>query len=1381
MSANFDSIVMEAMKNRDKNISTIDALKKQITPYATKKELKEAFDEIIKKDPDYIRRYLKASSNIVYQTDILVDTLDKKKSMLYKNAFNNDSVYLNFGNGDKLLVVCSDSSLFSDNYDFYSDVFVNGIKLRKNNYIEMPSNKVYNFKTGARRFLIDEEKVNVGDMISVVIRKEPRCHSFYKTITIENINRHTYTINKQDVGRYGEVLDTDEDITVLENLLIFKKSALNVNGEQYFQLNTNALLKEYIPFVDSLEIIGRIGKAGSGSDITTLPTEDVVKNEAYKVLVAGTYGRFTCKTGDILFALESKTTSDVDNWGHIPFNYKDLLILDLSEDTLTKGDVYLVVNKMKHIECEFINSTELENDEYLKYDANSFINLPLVDKSKMIEGCYLPLPVKSIDDIEVYMDGYRLINNQDFIFINNEDKDQYIQFTGVIKPNSHIVFRNKNINDTYNFYCKQNLDVFNNYVAFNEDFQKLISTEQISNNTEILFLDTINCIIHKEEYNNIEVYKENGHFYRIVKDTAEARNIINAILSENPIAGKCEEISVDEDNPNCIICDEAFFLDENVFEFVNNDKYVEFDSYIQTLVSNSKITLDGIKIFDGLMFTKYDDNYENVVDQLVFIGDSTVNTNFSYGIIDLDKYIMPICEDYIEAYLGRVRIPICNKRSIINRYLKIDDQHITLKDLELYSEINWSDYAKAIINMLRNPNEIEENFYTQLKSIDVNNEITDNWLILNDNKLNTDRNIEDMDDVYHGRFKNISISTTNASDQKIKQNIYPIFRVLGYYSDDEYIDITKYCEYTFKNEVGEELPDFDTVNVGKQYVTATFKQGILGDLVSDTITMEVVAIEIESVKIVSNTNIFTVEDNIFDCIRVIGTYENGSEKIINDQVTITLSNYDKTVIYENGIVDSEGSYVITAIYCDHIYDTKTILVSPISSKRIKKLDVIPNSFLDNGEIVTALDIYATYNNDQIQKVSNETVDVYVFRNDVLDTEASSASAIRGLELEKDYTLRLYIYNDNTKSGDPIETLDGDYTDVIIKLLNNDVKNSNRVIYYDNLTATLDQNFINAYKDDPNFYYYSIKNLDGIYMSIGQNILTDSEGAMTISALVKNEVVAVDFYNKDTKEFVQQLLFVVMDVNDTRIAANGILTGNVLDGYRIAIDKLALNEDYSKIDFTNATLKDIDGNVIVKYNVNLVHENNNYTENGIDQYIYVYFKNFKTNSGNVQAINDYINNSNSSENGKITLDLFFEIDSINKIIELHVPEGTYTNSEFEYFNHEVLDISRIYVSDTEDESWLVIEPDLQNILGIYEIRPEASYVTDIISNSADLKFQLRKNDSSFKTNLDILRCGINRYCYKTVDGTIYIMDIEIVKEDNSAVIKSINGLEIELSE
>jgi len=1406
MSTNFDAIVKDAirnaMKNRDSDISVIESLKKQITPHASKRDLDETFSKIINFDPDYIRKYLKASSNIVYQRDFYIDSEETKEKMLYRNCYNNDSVYLIFGNGDKILLVCSDSSLASDNYDFYADIFINGVKLNKKNYIEIPSTKHYNFKTGARRFLIDANMVDVKNIISVVIRKEPKCNSFFTTVTINDVNKKTYTIKKDSVGRYGEIFDNDDDNNVLENLLVFKMSALE--DKKFFKLNTNVSIKDYIPFIDALNIKGEIGRGGSGADITNLPNEKVKKNDAYKVLVAGTYNGITCNAGDFLFALDSTGL----NWGHIPFNYKKLLILDLNdEEVLTKDDVYLIINRNKHIECDVSTNTDLEDNEYIKYDANNHIVLSIIDKSTKVAGCYLPLPIKYTkqyneegkvinfcEDIEVYVDGYKLINNIDFIYINDDNCNQYIKFNGVIKPNSVITYRNKNITDTYNFYSRKNLDTFNSYVAFNDEFQYMIINEMIPNNTEVLLSDNIKCILYKPEYDSIDdcqAILNDSRFYRIVKDTTDVREI----LESNPHLGNYEDIPVDE-TTTCILCDEIFFVDnEDKFDFYNDDRYIDFNSSVIDLVEHKIINLEGIKIFDGAMFTKYTDEYKDVISELVFLNKSTVDTTFSYGIIDLDEYGMPICEDYIEAYLGRTRVPLCNKRSIINRYLKVDNQHSTLDNLEIYSEINWSDYAKYIINnfrypknMLSYPNEIRQNFYSQLKSIDVTNEITDSWLTNNEDRLNSNKDIGKLDDVFYGRFKKISISTTNTSDQKIKQNVYPIFRVLAYYNDEEYVDVTKYCDYIFKNENGEELPDFDTMNVGKQYVTAVFSQGSLEDLISDEIIMEVVAVEIESIKIINNTNIFTVTDNIFDCIRVIGYYENGTQRVVTDQCTLSLTNYEGSIIYEDGIPESEGSYVINAVYCDHISDTKTIRVSSVADRKIKKLDIIPNSILVNNEIVTMLDIYATYNNDQIQKVANETVDVYVFRDGELDIEPSSPDCVNGLDLDSEYTLRFYIYNDSTKTGDPIETVDGEFIEATIKLLSNDIKNLHQVIYYDNLTATLDDRFINNHKNDPDYYFYSIKNLDGIYMSIGQNRLTDIEGIMTIGALVKNEVVAIDFYNKDTQEFTKQLLFLVMDVNDSRISANGVLSGNLIDGYKIAIHKLALNEEYDRINFTDAVLKDIDGNVIVKYNTGLISENNNYTENGIDQYIYIYFKNFKTNNGNVNAINEYI--SRSIENGKMSLDLFFDIYNNNKIIELHVPADSYDKSEFEYFRHNELEISRVYIDDItyEDENWLVIEPSLpdEELLGIYEIRPEASYCTSISTDSTDLRFQL-KSVSNFKTNLSTLRVGLNRYYYKTrtTDGidNIYTIDIQIIKDydDNTAVIKTINGLDIELSE
>lgn len=1421
MSTTFDSIVKDMIKNREVSISRIDAEKnKQILPYGYRPELRDTFNNIIKEDPDYIRRYLKTSSNIAYQTDVYIDSKETRDKMMYKSAFNNDSVYLNFG-GDKLLVTCLDSSVASDNYDFYTDVFVNGRKLKKSDYIEMPSDKHYNFKTGAIRFFIDAGKADIGDTISVVIRKEPKCKSYYTTLVVHDPKKTTYFIDKHLVGRYGENIDTgDNDLTALENLLIYKKHTSDSGS--YFKLDTQASVKEYIGFLENVK--GTISLIDGKADIKELPS-NVAKNDAYKVVTAGTYGKHECSVGDILFALSSTETSTDENWGRIPFNIqKKSFILDLSNCTndngisgLNDGDTFLIINRAKHMEYEVSNETKITLDEYLKYSttgtADKSIRLPLVDKNVKVEGCDLPLPVKSINDIEIFVGGYRAINGTDFIFINDENCNQYVLFNGILRPDSVVTYRNKCIDTTYNFYDKVSLHPVDGYVKFDEELIYLLSNdEDIENNIEVGFLTDYTVIPYKEEYKN---YKDSFNYVKMIRNTASTV----LVLEENDDVETYERVNIGEES--FILYDESFGESE-VFEYVD---LIILDDYVKSLIIERKIFVRGLSSFKGEIYTRYEESYGPHRHRLTFMENSEGDIVYSYGVVDLSKKVIPICENYIEAYVGRRRVPISEKRSIINRYLKIDNQHTTFDDIEIYSEINWTDYAKTIIEMLES-NELGQNVYTQLYSIDNNSIIVNNWLdLVYDIKYNDEVDKNKAEDIFYARLKNISFDIAN---QAITQYEYPKLKVLGFYDKDAAgIDITSECIFRFFDNHGNMSTDFNTEDIGDQYVIAilktkdvteeslpklTFhkkendiKKKITVDgtnVVYDNIVIKVRELRLDSIEILSNTNFFTTDDNILKNIRVIGTYENGSKKVIDDCDNITVSSLSGT-LYPDGIVNVENKYIITATH-DGKSDTITILVESPDSKKVTHLDVIPTTRIDSEDstvLNTSLSIYATFINNQVQKIENDTVNVYMYERNLdedtkdtvefLDTfvkdengenKVYDADCIRGLELNTNYKFAICVYTNDSKT-DVIAGLNSDYTDVTFKLFDHPIKDNSQTVYFDNLTAKLSTDFVGKYSNDSDYYYYSIKNLDGIYLSLGQGILNSSEGVMTISSLALNEMVVVEFYSKELV-LTNQLLFTVIDSPVTYVSADGEFRGNIVDGYEITINKVNESESYEGTDFIGSKILDGDRNVIVTFDTNAINANNNYIRNSIDK-VFVYFKNFNTKSGNVAAISNYI--EQSKYEGKPILDLYFEIPTLNKTVELHVPSDLYTTSEFEVFEWTELDVEEISISKTlhEDEKWLVIEPELpigKDVVKVIEIKPSANSISDITNSGNNIAFQLRMNSNvgEFESMLDINRCGLNRYCYITKENEIYYIDVTIKQHESSniAILDSINGVSFE---
>jgi len=1459
--SNFDSIIRDMIKNRKASISKIDTEKnKQIRSYGYRPELRDTFNEIIKEDPDYARRYLKATSNIAYQTDVYVDRETKQK-LMYRNTFNNDSVYLNFGNGDKVLITCIDSSLVSDQYDFYSDVFIDGKKLRKKNFLELPSTKHYNFKTGARRFLIDadlfdDQKLKNGKVytVSVVIRKEPKFNSFYTTFTVSDINKKTYFIDKELVGRYGDVIDTeDNDVTSLDNLMIFKKSVLE-SESKYFQISNSAHLNEYIAYVNNVK--GTIGKSSIVADIVKLPT-NVQRNDAYEVKSNGTYGKYTCKIGDILFALSTTEESTDDNWGRIPFDIqKKSFILDLSDDVdIKEGDVYLIINRTKHIECEFINETQFTLDEYFEYGfADASMTCPLVDKSVKVNDCYLPLPVKSSNDVEVYINGFRAINDVDYFFVNNEKGNQYIRFNGVLAPNSVVTYRNKCIDTSYNFYDKVSLQhIDTNYVRFDDKFVELAATESIVPDIDVFFsMDGFMAVPYKNEYK-----KYRGNF-KIVKMLKKTDALVEKLELYKPVTINGESYYYYEDTfdfepykvvtfngENYLPYEDSFFVEEDEIETFENDQYVkfipelvegrfeyvefiEFDEKVKELIANKQIAVRGLVSLKRAVYVRYVEEYAAFKDILEFVTFTEDDSKYSAGIIDLCDKNIPICENYIEAYVGRRRVPLSEKRSIINRYFKIDKQHSTFDNIELYSEINWTDYAKTVIDMLAS-NEVAQNVYSQLHAIDYNATVVNSWMELVSDVGYNEIDNTNVPEIFYAKINKIELSIDNQKNVRQYSKLSDLFsesghkmKVLGYYNDDEnkeiIVDVTDHCTFSFFDNHGNKFEGGFTAEVpGDQTIVAELvigteeKNGVKEEIkvtIPEPVSITVVELKLENIKILTNNGYLTTDDNILENVRVIGSYENGSQKVLtaaNDGLEVTLMS-EHGAMYPDGYVDEIGTYIIYAA-CREKDDRKLVVIDSPESKMIKKLDVVPNSVIkqvDSNYIIdTSFEIYATFSNGLIQKVDNSTAKIFMYDmtddDVILDTLVKDGSgkdklidgdSIQDLKLDTTYKFRISLYTKDIvieTDNAVIRTIsDSEYTDVNVKLLNNPIRNNYQLVYYDNFTAKVDSNFVSRYNNDAH-YYFTIKNLeDNTYLTIGQGILNDNEGVLTIASLGLSDMVILEFFDREKQELTDQLLFVVKDIVSTQISATGTFIGDIANGYEIKIDKVSLNEEYDNIDFTGSRLIDGNNNVIVEYDVNMINVNNNTTRNSTNE-IFIYFTNFKTKSGNVMKINNYI--TNAVEAGKTNLDLYFEIPEIKKIIELEVPKSQYDKWEIEAFNWEKLTIANVTVDSStyEDEKWLVIEPEIPedvNIVKVLELRPNTSYVTDISDKGFDIMIQLRNSSisgSQFETILDILRSGINRYCYIADDSRIFYIDINIAKHDtfNVAIVDSVNDDSIKL--
>jgi len=213
---------IEIITNYPEKETELYKLKKQIQPFSTPSELKETLDNMIVQDPDYIRHYLDAWSNICFQKDFIIDN---KENFLYidgttstdiiknKATYSNNSYELLYSKA-KILLVVKDYRLSSHNYKYLLDVYLNGRRLKDTDYILDPGAENYDWTSSSRRIFINQELVSNGDFISIVARKIRNIKKFYTRFTINDISIKNY---KFDIDALGPIFDNTD------NLVVFKK------------------------------------------------------------------------------------------------------------------------------------------------------------------------------------------------------------------------------------------------------------------------------------------------------------------------------------------------------------------------------------------------------------------------------------------------------------------------------------------------------------------------------------------------------------------------------------------------------------------------------------------------------------------------------------------------------------------------------------------------------------------------------------------------------------------------------------------------------------------------------------------------------------------------------------------------------------------------------------------------------------------------------------------------------------------------------------------------------------------------------------------------------------------------------------------------------
>lgn len=684
---------------------------------------------IVAHDITTIREYIKTNSSICFQKDFFIDPIEK---FIYKssfntelkdqniNIFNNDSAFLEF-NQDMILVTCAETTLYDNNYNYFIDVFVNGKLLSRDQYYERPSNIEYNFvgfHTGARRI-------------------------FIKRIATDSNDKFIYQEYENGNKEYVQNVKTGDIVSVvvhkcpsIENSFYTTVSVTNnENNTINFTILTEKLCGSYNNISNANIII-------------------------YK------------KVNDNYIPINN------DNY-YIQKGENNYTLFSLYDKDIKVGDELLIINKSNYLEGTFISDKYDSIEDYIKDGLKNCRIKPFI-KVNDIEK--FPIPFTCDEELEIYVNGLRLVPKVDYFSVVDENEGLYIQLTGLLKSESKVMIRNK-------------------------------------------------C-----------------------------------------------------------------------FAFIQS-KNTDIDS-----ISSKKDHLTSLYHIDNKLTYK--------------------------GFIWMEQYPFPIHPGYIEAYVGRHRIPFIYKRYVCNKCLKIDRQ-IYEKHLETYTEILWNDLLldytlQEDITSL----DPADNLYSFDKNL-----VTSGWLYKKDNDLDTTKDegsdyntlpnfysvnhplkpniLSDLEDnPFNGNFIGIILS---AEPTLLKESEDPVFKLLMEISlNDElyYIDITK------------ELKDYITINgfnrdiIGKeQTVTANLLiNNSNGDEVynySNSVLMKILPKEIVLFDLYPQSNFFmsnegkmykTVDmgDKILEMMDVIVRFEDGSEKVLkasNGTITVDKNDSNKGILE---IIDSDN-------------------------------------------------------------------------------------------------------------------------------------------------------------------------------------------------------------------------------------------------------------------------------------------------------------------------------------------------------------------------------------------------------------------------------------------------------------------------------------------
>lgn len=506
--------INKVLTTKDDMDKEIQKLKKNLHPYMNIEELKELMMRMNNEDVDTVKRFLSVSSNIVYQKDFKIDN---KEKFIYHSDFNNNSHPLNFSK-KKVLLILNDYSLNSYNFDFFIDVYKNGVRMSKSTYVLDPGSANYKFTPGSKRIFIDQENVSDGDLLSVVVRKCKQLKSYYISYRIENEleDAKQIKIPLSDIGDFENHFD---------NLMVFKKNRL---GNSLLPLDEESFCFVY---------------------------DDIERCLMFNIL-----------------------------------------------ETLKRGDVYVIVNRLKSFEITKTTDNELSLKEYLE-EAVIEMNITVPDIK--VEGRYeLPLPVRKAEELEITINGLRLIPSLDYYIIPNDITKNYrIKFAGIVKQGAEIIIRNVPLSNEYGFFqhkTKINEEGFiklNKYcipISMNYT-EAFLGRRRVAYCDKRVVGDTILKIDNQETFNDLMLvndiyfnqmayqtlskYNENKPLFTRLSDTF-GKEVIDAYKAENEL------------RPNTPRYDEIYNQTEIFLGIINTIKIIA-DRTVVTEGITPKLTVIG--------------------------------------------------------------------------------------------------------------------------------------------------------------------------------------------------------------------------------------------------------------------------------------------------------------------------------------------------------------------------------------------------------------------------------------------------------------------------------------------------------------------------------------------------------------------------------------------------------------------------------------------------------------------------------------------------------------------------------------------------------------------------------------------------------------------